>query len=287
MNGNVRNSLVAAALAVLLVAGLVATMVWMQPRSSTPAASAPEPGLELGGQVMLITKPGGHVEMCTVWGEPLPPSCGGTEVVGEVDWDAIDAETYSGVAWAEGVWVVGTFDEGLATFTLMRPPALDAPVGVDVPEPVEYEFPALCDDPRRGAADGSTDDEGLLHGAMMALPGYANSYVSDGRDFYNVIVNDDAEAAHEALREVWQGDLCVVERDLPTWNALQSASDAVFNDPQLRGLVVTGGAGGIDGKLHVEVLVATDDVVARILGATGPHVDEEFVVITGAYRPMG
>ncbi len=276
---------VAALLAVLAVAALVASMTLIRPRETVPAD--PSRGEELAAQVMLFEDPPGHVEFCLAWGESLPPSCGGPSVVGDIDWPALDPQTSGDVRWAEGVWIVGRFDEPRAAFTLTRPPSLDRPDGLAEPEEVPtVEFPALCEDPTRGASGRGTNDELQLHEVMLSLPGYVNSYVSDGRDFYNVIVNEDPEGAHAKLREVWQGDLCVAEQELPTFAAREAATDAVFTDESLRGELVSGGGGGIDGFFDVQVMVASEEVVDRIHELTRPHIDDRFVRISGAFQPV-
>lgn len=277
---------IAALLAVLTVGALVGSMTLIRPRATVPAG--PTRGQELAAQVMLFEDPPGHVEFCLAWGESLPPSCGGPTVSGDIDWSVLDPDTMGDIRWAEGVWIVGRFGDGRESFELTRAPSLDRPEGLPEPEtPPVVEFPALCDDPTRGASGKGTNDELQLHEVMMSLPGYVNTYVSDGRDFYNVIVNEDPEGAHAKLREVWQGDLCVVEQDLPTFAAREAATQAIFNDRALQGELVSGGGGGIDGFVDVQVMVASDEVVDRIHELTEPHLDRKWLRITAAFLPVG
>lgn len=277
---------IAALLAVLTVGALVGSMTLIRPRETVPAD--PTRGQELAAQVMLFEDPPGHVEFCLAWGQSLPPSCGGPTMIGDIDWSVLDPDTMGEIRWAEGVWIVGHFGDGRKSFELTRAPSLDRPEGVPEPEaPPVVEFPALCDDPTRGASGQGTNDELQLHEVMLSLPGYVNTYVSDGRDFYNVIVNEDPEGAHAKLREVWQGDLCVAEQDLPSFSAREAATQAVFDDRSLQGELVSGGGGGIDGFVDVQVLVASDEVVDRIHELTEPHLDRKWVRITAAFQPVG
>lgn len=277
---------IAALLAVLTVGALVGSMTLVRPRETVPAG--PTGGEELAAQVMLFEDPPGHVEFCLAWGESLPPSCGGPTMIGDIDWSVLDPDTMGEIRWAEGVWIVGRFGDGRESFELTRAPSLDRPEGVPEPEaPPVVEFPALCDDPTRGASGKGTNDELQLHEVMLSLPGYVNSYVSDGRDFYNVIVGEDPEGAHAKLREVWQGDLCVVEQELPTFAAREAATQAIFSDPSLQGELVSGGGGGIDGFVDVQVLIASDEVVDRIRELAEPHIDRKWVRITAAFLPVG
>ena len=277
---------IAALLAVLTVGALVGSMTLIRPRETVPAG--PTGGEQLAAQGMLFEDPPGHVEFCLAWGESLPPSCGGPTVIGDIDWSVLDPDTMGEIRWAEGVWIVGRFGDGRESFELTRAPSLDRPEGVPEPEaPPVVEFPALCDDPTRGASGKGTNDELQLHEVMLSLPGYVNSYVSDGRDFYNVIVGEDPEGAHAKLREVWQGDLCVVEQELPTFAAREAATQAIFSDPSLQDELVSGGGGGIDGFVDVQVLIASDEVVDRIRELAEPHIDRKWVRITAAFLPVG
>lgn len=277
---------IAALLAVLTVGALVASMTLIRPRETVPAD--PTGGEELAAQVMLFEDTPGHVEFCLAWGESLPPSCGGPTVLGDIDWSVLDPDTRGDVRWAEGVWIVGHFGDGRESFELTRAPSLDRPEGLPEPEtPPVVEFPALCDDPTRGASGKGTNDELQLHEVMMSLPGYVNTYVSDGRDFYNVIVSEDPDGAHAKLREVWQGDLCVAEQDLPTFKAREAATEAIFSDPSLQGELVSGGGGGIDGFVDVQVMVASDEVVDRIRELAEPHIDRKWLRISAAFLPVG
>ncbi|NLE98816.1 MAG: hypothetical protein GX596_12650 [Propionibacterium sp.] len=300
MGRNTSRAMVAAVLAVVLVAGLVGSMLWMRADPVTPAvpaAPSPDPtepapttppADERAGQVMLIRQRGSStVELCTSWGASLPPACGGPEVIGEIDWGALDATDHGGVRWVDSAWVVGHFDDARETFTLSAPPTLEPPAGVTPTTPPEIpDFPPLCEDPRRGATEDGATDEMALNAALTDLPGYVIAYVSDGRNFFNVIVQGDPEVAHAQLREVWQGDLCVVQRDLPTAADRSAAAEAVFADPELQGFLISGGAGGVEGTVDFQLLVADEYTVARIHDLTSPFVDPDDVRITEAFQPV-
>lgn len=223
--------------------------------------------------------------------ESFPPQCGGPTVAG-LDWDEVpDAQSASGTTWGTG-WLVGTYDG--ETFTLTEPVAAEPPAWAVPEQPgAEEMFPALCDDPYRGGDESfdPDDEEGFaardaLLLAAEGLDGYATSYVSDGSSAFNVVLasGHDAEAAHAALREVWPGWLCVVERDVPTRADTAAAQEALHSEDA--GVEVLGSGTGVDGVLEVSVEVASDDVVAAVHEVVAPWLAPEHVVVHGLLRPV-
>ncbi len=222
--------------------------------------------------------------------ESYPPQCGGPSLVG-LDWaDIADKETASGVTWGTG-YVVGTFDG--EAFTLTEPVSSDPPQGYTPPTQTPSSYPALCEDPYRGGDESfdPTSPEGMeaqnaLAAATPALDGYVGTYVSDGADDYNVMVSGDPEQAHAALREVWPGWLCVAQRDLPEEAAVLAAQQALGQDAYDDWGVLGSGAGGADGLLDVQVMVADQATVAAILEAVAPWLTPAQVQISAALVPL-
>lgn len=220
--------------------------------------------------------------------ESYPPQCGGPELVG-LDWDQVPfAESASGTTWATG-WFVISYDGTRAT--LLETPSTQPPAGLEVPQPADPEFPALCEDPYRGGDEDALDADSpqfwtaaeALTTAAQELPGFVTMYVSDGSSAYNVIVTSDAEAAHAALREVWPGFLCVAQRDLPTAADVAAAQRALTPE-SVSGLL--GSGSGADGVLDVWVVLDDDATRAAVEAAVGTWLTQDQVRLTPALVPL-
>lgn len=257
-----------------------------------PSSGDTDPDQEYAVMTTILQEGDGEPELCLGGvAESYPPQCGGLAVIG-LDWDDVaDAETASGTTWGTA-WVVGTYDAEAGTFTLTRAPSADPPEGVEVPAPEDHEFPPLCDDPYRGGDESfdPSSDEGFaaqtaLQETAAGLDGYISLYVSDGSSEFNVLVVDDAEAAHQTLREVWPGWLCVaVGEGAPEADRLaaQEALHAALGPD----VVLGSGAGNADGVLNVQVVVADDATTQAVHDAVEPWLTPDQVVVTGALIPL-
>ncbi|GAA5167638.1 hypothetical protein [Ornithinimicrobium tianjinense] len=263
------------------------------PTSTAEDVQIVEPGEELVGHGMLMqSSADAPVEIC-VGGvaESLPPQCGGPVLRGAFSWEELQPERAAGVTWADGVWVVGTYDaeagEG-GTFTLTRPVSTEPPEGFARPTPEQSAFPQLCDDPFRGGQEGYADpaDQEELGRALQDLDGYVTSWVSDGSSMFNVVVTSDtdAEETHGRLREVWKGGLCVESRDLPPEQDVRAAQDALAKRFSELGLL--GAGSGVSGLLDVGVVVTDRQTVDAVRETVAPWLTPDQVVITGALRPL-
>lgn len=263
------------------------------PTSSADDVTIVEPGEELVGHGMLMqASADAPVEIC-VGGvaESLPPQCGGPVLDGAFSWDGLDPERASGVTWAEGAWVVGTYDpeagEG-GTFTLTRPVSAVPPEGYAPPTHHPSEFPQLCDDPFRDGQEGYADPAAQeeLGRALQDLDGYVTSWVSDGSSMFNVLVtaDTDAEETHARLRQVWKGGLCVESRDLPPEDDVRAAQDALGKRFSELGLLSAGS--GVPGLLDVGVVVTDRETVEAVHETVAPWLAPHQVVITGALQPL-
>lgn len=252
-----------------------------------PTWTAQDPDLLLTGHGLVLQEDGRPPELC-VGGvaESYPPQCGGPELVG-FSWDDVpEHEESAGVTWGPAT-VVGTFDGHRLHLT--QPASPEPPEDGTAPDGTD--FPQLCEDPFRGGDEDWRQDPGAqqamdaLGRELESLDGYVTSWVSDGRDMYNVVVTDDPEVAHRQLREVWPGGLCVEQRDLPTQQQVRTAQERVNQIREEIGLLSSGGGGG-DGLLHVGVLVADEPTVARVHQVVGPQLSPDQVVVEGALRPV-
>lgn len=270
---------------------------------SASSSSSPviDPGVELVAHGILMQRePSGDIEIC-IGGvaESLPPQCGGPTLEGEFDWGTVEARSQSGVTWTDdsyfavGHYTAGEADEG--TIALTRSVSADPPEGFTPPEFEDTGFPQLCDDPTADIADvdqaartegsGGFDEEQALQERLHTLDGYVTSWVSDGGPLMNVVVNSDPETARAALREVFQGPLCVVQRDLPSEGdarAAQEALSAEWDDLQLLGA----GSGGVTGVPSAYVTLADQATVDRIHELVSPWLTPDQIVINSALQPL-
>ncbi|MCK0113988.1 hypothetical protein MWU75_17745 [Ornithinimicrobium sp. F0845] len=271
---------------------------------SEPASSSQvvDPDGELVAHgILMQSEPEGEVEIC-IGGvaASLPPQCGGPVLEGDFSWDQVEARTASGVTWTdESYYAVGHYTAGESfegTITLTRPVSADPPEGFTMPTVDDVTFPQLCDDPtadvpdvdqaaRTEGPDGFAQEQALME-RLQSLDGYVTSWVTDGGPLVKVVVSGDPGEARTALREVYQGPLCVVQRDLPTQHDIQSAQEALSaQHGEVR--LLSSGSGGTSGLLEVGVVLADRATVQRIQEIVSPWLTPEQVVITGALQPLG
>ncbi len=256
-----------------------------EPLVTEPPPPIP-PETELWAHGMLLQQ-GTDAPVLCVGGvmESYPPQCGGPEVVG-LDWaDVAEHEDAFDVRWGEA-YVVGTFDG--RRFTLTRPPSTTVPTGVPTPAPEpEPDFPQLCDDPFRGGSQEAGEDldaQAALQARLTDYPGYVASWVSNGRNLFNVTVTGDPEQAWSDFREVWRGGLCVAQRDSPPQKDVLAAQEAVTGIADEVG--VLGAAGTRTGLLEVDVLLADQATVTAVHRAVAPWLSPKQVEVTGALQPV-
>lgn len=300
--------LAASALAVVLLAGCSDGSPDAAPSPSpdgvTPASYDPDQ-LWAGHPMFLQIEGSDPIACFGAIMESYPPQCGGPAVVG-LDWaDVPDAVTASGVTFGNA-WAVGTFDG--TTFTLTQPASEETPDGVEQPDGhgTSAQYARLCEDPWRGGdpermalvegPDGPTlPDSGWealpeLQEAASGLPGYIETYVSDGVSEFNVLLTEgsDIEAAHAALREVWPGWLCVGTSDVPDAAQVAAATEALsgaLGHPS-EYWVDGWGADTIAGTVVIDALVDTPELRTVAEEALAPWYSPEAVVIRPALIPV-
>lgn len=259
---------------------------------SAPLSGSPEPSTEVWTVATVLQRdPSSPPELCSFVAQSFPPQCSGPRIVGW-DWSDVTDETRaSGVTWVDRTYVTGTYDG--ETFTLTRPPSDLPPPGTVLETPAQHdEFPALCEDPLRGAeasaaAGGRADNRAkdALGRHLERMDGYVGSWVSDHQAFMNVVVTGDAESARAQLRRLWAGRLCVEQRDVATHADLLVAQQALVDAPLAPQQCLSSWP-GTDGRLHVGVTRADPDTVAAIHRAVSSWLDPGDVLITARLRPL-
>jgi hypothetical protein len=150
----------------------------------------------------------------------LPPQCGSIPVV-DWDWDAVGGEeSLDGTTWG-AYHVVGVYDG--ETFAVVGTGPYEEETWR--PEPV-YESP--CREPENGwvtdPADHSQNDDSLADAYARSQPDYVTSFVDHLDEeptewspvVFVAVFTGDSERHEAEIRKVWDGPLCVVERDVPT-----------------------------------------------------------------------
>lgn len=258
--------------------------------AESDASAAPEQ-IEIVGEGMIIQRSATEdVALCI---GPMtmiyPPQCTGPRLLGDFAWDDVESQTDQGVQWTGNYVVVGYFDKAANTFTLTRPPSQELPDGVSFPTPPAVDFPQLCEDPFRGGdpdfADPDLAKQEELNAAMQALDGYVGSYVSDGNNLFNVVVTGDPEAAHAALREVWDGGLCVAHQEGPSEADLSAAQEALKDHGRDLDMV-SSSINPMSGTLTVHLDVAYPDTVAQIEQLVSEWLTPDQVFIQSTFVPL-
>lgn len=201
-------------------------------------------------------------QLCRMMMDSYPPQCGGPDVAGW-SWNGVKFEEAVKTKWGDYL-LVGTFDG--KTFTLTQPPQ---PPGAPTPTATgrtDYSTPcaappggwqpvdaALTNDDTFNAAvikaNANPDFAGLWIDRPASLPAGSNDPL---RIVLNVRYTKDL-AKHEAeLRKIWGGSLCLSPAQ-HTQAELTKIQDQLIKEMA----VMSTSADSVDGRVHVEVYVAT------------------------------
>lgn len=228
----------------------------------------------------------------------LPPQCGDVPIAGW-SWDAVEGEQRaSGVTWGE-FRVVGAYDG--ETFRLVE---AGPPEAVET-EPDEATFTPACPEPEGGwvvPETGRTNEDEIDAADAYARrrPDYVASWIVYLEDkgaqldagneaplpvVYNAVFTGDA-ARHEAeIRKVWDGALCVVEREAPSAREARRIRAEAESSLDELGLQMLASWEGPVGR------AAEIEVVADPGGAGQAALDERFgpglVRLVPRLRPVG
>lgn len=233
-----------------------------EPGRPTPPAAAPdEPTLYEATATVLEADEGPMLCLGAVL-ESLPPQCGDVPIEGW-SWDTVEGEeSHEGVTWG-AFHVVGAYDGETFTVAEAGPPR-------PAPDPGgEVSFEPPCPEPEGGwvAGDGQ-DAVGAAERYAASQPEYVRSWVyhfGDPRELesgyeedlpvvYVATFTADAARHEAAIRERWDGPLCVVERDVPSAREarrIRAEAEASLDDLGLRMLTSWEGPVGQAAEIQV------------------------------------
>jgi hypothetical protein len=184
----------------------------------------------------------------------LPPQCGGIPLAGW-DWRTVGGEERAdGTTWGS-YHVVGEYDGETLAVVDVGPSDPDASAFGSNPD-----FSSPCPEPAGGwvvpdPARNTQNDDSAAFAYATAQPDYVASWVTQldraklerSSVIVNVVVTGEAERHEAEIRKVWNGPLCVVERDVPTAREL--------------------------GRLRKEVEAGLGDLGLEMLWSSGPDVE--------------
>lgn len=219
-------------------------------------------------------------QICRTLAESMPPQCAGPDVVGW-DWDDVRAHRARDTTYTDPLELVGTWDG--RRFTLAEKPrpadgAAEPGAGADFDTPCTE----LKDGGKDPGASGDADHQRVLREAEK-MPGYAGSWL-DGA-IVNVRVADTRDgdggpdAAERALRDVWDGPLCVVGAE-HTQEELTRIQRQL--DKDVEGLL-TSGVDPVHNAVTLEVVAATPELRRELDRTYG----EDTVRLSGWLKPVG
>lgn len=203
------------------------------------------------------------------------PQCG-TVQIANWDWGAVEGEeSLRGTTWG-AYHVVGTFDGEVFTVAEVGP-------FEKVDEPGTYNYEDPCPEPDGGwivpdPEHNTQEDTRRAHAHAMSQPDYViswNDHLDEELQEFSPVVfvavfTGDAERHEAEIRQVWNGPLCVVERDVPTARRLASIrKDVEARLPDLGLQLLGSGTGGFPPTVYIEV-------VADAGGRAQALVDEEY-----------
>ena len=223
--------------------------------STTQPASGP---IEYGGNIAVLESPEHGPQLCTAVAESYPPQCGGPDVVGW-DWNAVDGEeSADGTTWGS-FYVAGTWIDGV--FTLTRP----ATGPVPTPNRTDIDFTTPCEDLRTDDSDAVVTVDGPL--AEESSPDFAGAWWDAQHGVYNVAFTGDVEAHQEALRQEYDGRLCVVQREHSEAALLTAQARSASLSSKPTGVEIVGvGIDVVNNALSVDVLVLDAATQERVAG---------------------
>jgi hypothetical protein len=203
----------------LVPLAVVATACGASSHGVDIAGTPEEPKLYEANATVLDDGKGGPMLCLGAMAMSLPPQCGDVPIVGW-DWAAVDGEERAGGTTWGAYRVVGRYDGETLRVTEVGSFEQTAPV-------TEPDFRSPCEEPPGGwpGLDRATqNDVGPVTGYASAQAEYVAAWVTHleptelefGPVVVNVVFTRDAERHEAAIRQFWEGPLCVVERDVPS-----------------------------------------------------------------------
>lgn len=203
------------------------------PTTTVPKATVPTtvpPTTEPPGELPVYDGVGTVIEtadhgprLCFGVLDSLPPQCGSGIDLDGFSWDGVaDEQSMSGTTWHDLVWFAGTYDAAAGRLHVTverdatREDAQARRTGV-----FEPDFSVPCDPPTGGWPAAEKPD---FPGEQIArIPGYAGAWIDPLQRIYTVKFTGDLTAAEAAVRELYDGALCIApaERDATALAAIQ------------------------------------------------------------------
>jgi len=259
-----------------------------------PAPTLPDPDSSrlFEGNGMVIQEGTGKPELCLgAVLTSLPPQCGGLPIA-NWDWKDVEGEEQRGETRWGNYSVVGTFDG--ETFTVRK-------VGPYEDDSSRFESETdtspPCPEPEGGwvVPDPAHNMQGDVGGARAyatSQPDYVSSWVDHLEEeleefspvVYVAVFTGDAERHETEIRKVWNGPLCVVERDVPTEEELSRIRGEVEAGlPELGLEMLWSDSGGVEQTIRIGVVV---DVDGRAQAALDTRYGAGLVRLFPALRPV-
>ena len=237
--------------------------------TTQPYAGPPE----YRGNVTVLESPEHGPQLCMSVADSLPPQCGGPDIVGW-NWAAVDAEeSASGTTWGS-FHVVGTWIDGV--FALTRP----ATAPVPMPNR-DIDFTTPCTELRTDDPDAVVTVNGPL--AEESSEDFAGAWWDAQHGVYNVAFTGGIDTHEVALREQYDGRLCVVQFDYSESELLTAQDRLATISSRPIGVEISGiGIDTMGNRVSVDVLVADDATEAFV----AQHLGDVAYVLHAALAPV-
>ena len=194
---------------------------------------------QVAGIVTVLESPEHGPQLCAAVAESFPPQCSGPDIT-NWEWSTVEAQSASGTTWGE-FWVQGVFDTEANSFELVgsaRTPTQREREAFFERRELDLTTPCEPDDI---TGDGSAGDVPEA-GRTAEVDGFGGAWFDTSSDTFNVVYVGDREGVESAVRESYDGPLCLVEgtttmteleeiqRSItPSANAYATSIDVVHN----------------------------------------------------------
>ncbi len=193
-----------------------------------------------------------------------PPDCGTIDVP-NWNWDGVEHQTEGETRWGEYV-VIGTFDPAANSLLVTVPATVATPE--DYPQIPEPDFSSPCEEPDVVDPDGPPAAGDFFE----EVPGFGGRWVTerdDGPSIENIKVVGDLGDARAAIREFYEGPLCLVPATT-TYRELLQISDAIALDHPDD--VLAASPSPRDGAVTVALVWHDPDIVNQLVDEYGDAV---------------
>jgi hypothetical protein len=219
----------------------------------------------------------------------LPPQCSLDVPITNWDWAAVESEESASGTTSGAYHLVGTYDGEMFTVAEIRP--------YDQEELYQDDFSSPCPEPEGGWVvpdpEHNTQEEARkAHAYAEAQADYViswNDHLDEELQEFSPVVlvaifTGDADRHEAQIRAVWDGPLCVLERNLPTARELARIRKEVETRlPELSLELLGSFTGGFPPAIHIQV-------IADVGGRAQALVDREYgpglVRFLPALRPV-